>query len=182
MWFQGKSFSNHSTDSVKYIMTKQQAMSWSSQLYVIVTITMMQSLCIQSYNTTQVSRQPFKAIEDNTNKNTCSDDTECAPWTACQNSTCVCRQNENQLSIQCNTENLQLEVPKCSCVTYNNKTREITAGKCIEGCSNATFLYNSYLPKDPSGINTFMCKMKWNRTGRLCWEMFTRTCSISLLL
>ncbi len=25
---------------------------------------------------------------------------------------------------------------KCSCVTYDNQTREITAGECIEGCSN----------------------------------------------
>ena len=124
---------------------------------------MMQSLCIQSYNTAQVSRQPFKAIENN---NTCSNDTECAPWTACNNSTCVCRQNENQLTIKCNTENLQLMVQMCSCVTYNNnRTRDLTAGKCIEGCSNATFLYNSYLP---SKINRFMCEERWNRTGRLC--------------
>ncbi|XP_064390095.1 uncharacterized protein LOC135338015 [Halichondria panicea] len=144
-----------------------------TKVYMIVTITIMQSICIQSYNFTiqdsRVTEQPVNNDHFESFKSTtCSNDTDCPLWTTCNNNTCICRQIDQRLTAKC--ENLQLMARKCSCVTYDNQTREFTAGECIEGCSNDTTNNQLYfsIPSDPSEINRFMCEERWNRTGRLC--------------
>ncbi|XP_064390096.1 uncharacterized protein LOC135338017 [Halichondria panicea] len=140
-----------------------------STVYMIVTITVMQCICIQSTEVTekQVNNHHFEALKSTADE-TCSSDTDCLPWTTCNNNTCICRQTDQRLSAKCN--NLQLMVHTCSCVTFDNQTREITVGKCIEGCDNDTSKEQAYfvIPSDPSKINRFMCEERWNRTGRLC--------------
>ena len=135
-----------------------------STVYMIVTITVMQCVCIQN---TEVNNHHFKALKSTADE-TCSSDTDCLLWTTCNNNTCTCRQTDQRLSTKC--DNLQLMAQTCSCVTYDNQTMEITVGECIEGCSNDTSKEQAYcvIPFDPSEINRFMCEERWNRTGRLC--------------
>ena len=57
----------------------------------------------------------------------------CPLWGECNNSRCVCRDELSKyLSIKCEPETLQLSVVRCYCVTFDNETRELINGQCIE--------------------------------------------------
>ena len=100
----------------------------------------------------------------------CTEDADCPLWGECVNNRCVCREKlESYFSVKCNNETLELSVIKCHCVTFDNNTKELLEGSCIENCENK---YNKEqympLPKDVLKINQFMCEERWNRTGKLC--------------
>ncbi len=63
-----------------------------STVYMIVTITVMQCICIQSTEVTekQVNNHHFEALKSTADE-TCSSDTDCLPWTTCNNNTCICQ-------------------------------------------------------------------------------------------
>ena len=94
----------------------------------------------------------------------------CPLWGKCNDSKCVCSEELNNYnSIKCEPETLQLSVVRSHCVTFDNETRELFQGKCIENCENSD--ENSEylpLPLNINKLNQFMCEKKWNRTGRLC--------------
>ncbi len=84
---------------------------------MIVTITVMQCICIQNTELTKINNHHFEALKSTADE-TCSSDTDCLPWTTCNNNSCMCRQTDQSLSAKC--DNLQLMAHKCSCVTYDN--------------------------------------------------------------
>ena len=99
----------------------------------------------------------------------CQNNSDCPLWGECNNSGCVCRNGLSNDKIKCEPETLQLSVINCHCVTFDNETRELTEGKCIENCENGDDK-SEYLPLplNINKLNQFMCEEKWNRTGRLC--------------
>ena len=135
-------------------------------LQLVMMIILLQFINVESIITpTLVSEIAIRAIDSNKN---CMPN--CSPWTICKNNTCICRETNKTSFVECSSKNLQLKSKKCYCVTYDNQTKEIQVGSCIEGCTNATSKPGVYyyLPTDPTKINTFMCEERWNRTGRLC--------------
>ena len=99
-----------------------------------------------------------------------SNDSDCPLWGEEYNSRCVCRKElKNYISVKCEPETLQLSVIRAHCVTFNNETKDLTEGKCIENSENG-YEKSEYLPLplDINKLNQFMCEEKWNRTGRLC--------------
>ncbi len=127
------------------------------------------------------ANQQFSESTIQTNAS-CLVDTDCPIWAECDKTKCVCKVNLQHLRTLLCGENLQLSILRCHCVTYDNKTKEIFEGKCIENCENG-YSKSEYLPlpKDVSQLNQFMCEERWNRTGRLCGRCFTRTLSTGLL-
>ena len=99
----------------------------------------------------------------------CLNDSDCPVWGECKNNKCECKELNNCYSMKCEPETLQLSVVRCHCVTFDNETRELSLGKCIENCDNG-YEKSEYLPLplDINKLNQFMCEEKWNRTGRLC--------------
>ncbi len=114
--------------------------------------------------------------ESRTQTNTsCLMDTDCPIWAECNNRKCVCKEMlQNHRTVHCNKE-LQLSVIRCHCVTYDNRTDELTEGSCLQNCENKNDK-NEYLalPKDVSQLNQFMCEKRWNRTGQLCGRCLPR--------
>ena len=103
-------------------------------------------------------------------KTNCTEDADCPPWGECSNNRCECREElSSYFSVKCNNETLELSVIKCHCVTFDNETKQLLEGNCIENCEN-TYNKDQYmpLPKEVLKINHFMCEKRWNRTGRLC--------------
>ena len=101
-------------------------------------------------------------------KMSCTEDADCPPWGECSNSRCVCgKEIYNNYNLKCNNETLQLSVYKCHCVTFNNETKKLYEGNCIENCENGCRDFLP-LPTKTSKLNQFMCEERWNRTGRLC--------------
>ena len=95
----------------------------------------------------------------------CAGDTDCPPWGECSKNRCVCKEELTQYhSVKCNNETLQLSVIMFRCVTFDNKTKDLFEGSCIENHHREYML----LPTNTSKLNQFMCEEKWNRTGRLC--------------
>ena len=119
-----------------------------------------------------------EAMQEYSNQNTsiattegknCQVDIDCPFWTKCNNTKCVCKENlQNLVSVHC-SEELQLSVIRCHCVTFDNITNKLVEGKCVENCDSG-YDKSDYLPlpTDVSQLNQFMCEEKWNRTGRLC--------------
>ena len=108
---------------------------------------------------------------DTLEQSSCGNDTDCPLWTYCNEGYCRCRQNLNKnYGVKCSSDSMQLSVRRCCCVTYNNKTKKITEGGCIESCGDIVNYNELYftLPYNLSELNQFMCEDKWNRTGRLC--------------
>ena len=100
----------------------------------------------------------------------CMEDADCPPWGECSLDRCVCREElNNYFSVKCNNETLELSVIKRHCVTFDNETKQLLEGNCIENCEN-TYNKDQYmpLPKEALKINYFMCEERFNRTGRLC--------------
>ena len=119
------------------------------------------SLLLVSHGAQGDSESSFPSLD-------CSEDTDCPPWGECRNNRCVCREElHNYYNVQCNNDTLKLSVYKCHCVTFDNETKELFEGNCIENCENKHKHYLP-LPIDTSKLNQFMCEEKWNRTGRLC--------------
>ena len=141
-------------------MAKLSTKHSSLFFYLFLTTFMVPSLCVESV----LSHKAEEQIEMTEN---CSD---CPPWTLCQNKTCICRKTDKTLPVKCSSNNLQLIIKKCNCATFDNQTKKILTGSCIEGCSKETERQGVYfyLSSDPQKINTFMCEKQWNRTGRLC--------------
>ena len=114
--------------------------------------------------------QANQQFSDGSRTNTsCLVDTDCPIWAECNNTKCVCKEMlQNHRTVHC-SEELQLSVIRCHCVTYDNRTDELTEGSCFQNCENNNNK-NEYLPlpKDVSQLNQFMCEERWNRTGRLC--------------
>ena len=99
-----------------------------------------------------------------------SGNSDCPLWGEYYNSSCECKKEfKNYNSIKCEPKTLQLSVIRSHCVTYDNKTKELIEGNCIENSDNggekSEYLL---LPLDINKLNQFMCEEKWNRTGRLC--------------
>ena len=104
-----------------------------------------------------------------TQLHSCKADTDCLPWTECNNTKCICKDFELMNNIRCDKDTLQLSVIRCHCVTLDNVTNQLIQGNCIENCEN-NYYKSDYLslPKNVSQLNQFMCEKRWNRTGRLC--------------
>ena len=102
----------------------------------------------------------------------CSVDADCPLWTACRNSSCVCREElGHKNAITCDRETLQLAVLRCHCVTLDPETSELIEGNCIQNCETTSEKFIKqylHLPTNVSQLNYFMCEKTWNRTGRLC--------------
>ena len=100
------------------------------------------------------------------------DDMYCPPWTYRhhENSSCECGDNLNY-KLYCyyysnTSENYELQVSNCFCVTYNTITRETIAGYCPYN----VFLPDLKLPNNNSSgtvLNQQVCGM-WKRRGILC--------------
>ena len=102
------------------------------------------------------------------NATTCTQENDCPIWTDCNYGYCECKETLNDYKVfKCDRETLQLSVLKCHCVTYDNETKDITEGICIENCKIGNNVYVE-LPLNVSELNEFMCEERWNRTGRLC--------------
>ena len=109
--------------------------------------------------------QSVKETDSLVVKSTCTGHIDCPPWGECSNNRCVCKEELNQYySVRCNNETLQLSVIKFHCVTFDNNTKDLFEGSCIE---NHHRHYRS-LPINTTKLNQFMCEERWNRTGRLC--------------
>ena len=109
--------------------------------------------------------QSVKETDSLVVKSTCTGHIDCPPWGECSNNRCVCKEELNQYySVRCNNETLQLSVIKFHCVTFDNKTKDLFEGSCIE---NHHRHYRS-LPINTTKLNQFMCEERWNRMGRLC--------------
>ena len=132
----------------------------------------------------QLIHEPAEDTNRISLKGICKDNSDCPLWGYCNNSRCLCKENlHDNYKIKCD-DNVQLSVRRCSCVTYDNETKEITEGECIESCGGTINNYDLYftLPYNLSELNQFMCEDKWNRTGRLCGKCLPRTCTTGLLL
>ncbi len=76
-----------------------------------------------------VAKFSAEAMQEYSNQNTliaktegknCQVDTDCPFWTKCNNTKCVCTENlQNLVSVHC-SEELQLSVIRCHCVTFDN--------------------------------------------------------------
>ena len=98
----------------------------------------------------------------------CANELDCPPWAACINQLCVCFQNVLARIVQCSNDTLQVAVKKNYCVTYDNITKQLHTGLCIENVYNGyTDIYQP-LPINPLEINQKMCGGHWNREGQLC--------------
>ena len=98
----------------------------------------------------------------------CRENVNCPPWGECINNKCMCREElDSYYSVKCDNETLQLSVLKCHCLTFDNETKQLFEGNCIENCENHNKEYLP-LPMEINKLNEFMCGEKWNRTGRLC--------------
>ena len=94
---------------------------------------------------------------------------DCPLWGKRIHNECVCREElAGYQSVKCDDKTLQLSVIKCHCVTFDNKTKQLFGGNCIENCMNNHTDQYLQLPKETFKINQFMCEERWNRTGRLC--------------
>ncbi|XP_064396106.1 uncharacterized protein LOC135343084 [Halichondria panicea] len=116
----------------------------------------------------EVMQEYSTSIATKEGKN-CQVDIDCPFWTKCNNTKCACKENlQNLVSVHC-SEELQLSVIRCHCVTFDNITNKLVEGKCMENCDSG-YDKSDYLPlpTDVSQLNQFMCEEKWNRTGRLC--------------
>ena len=134
------------------------------------------TLCHCAYNKLPTERRNIEKFIELMNtevsgNKSCRDDKDCPLWAYCNDSYCLCRESlKNNYRVKCSDSDLQLSVGRCSCVTYNNVTKTMTEGECIESCGS-TFNDNELyftLPLKLSKLNQFMCENKWNRTGRLC--------------
>ena len=95
----------------------------------------------------------------------CIEDANCPPWGECSNNRCECREElSSYYSVKCNNETLQLTVVNCHCVTFDNTSKNLFEGSCIENHHREYLL----LPAETLKLNQIMCEEKWNRTGRLC--------------
>ena len=134
-------------------------------MLTLLTIIRSSSLCA-NYSESKWSEREIK--NDLLRKSENSSD--CPLWGEYNNSRCECRDELSDYNtIKCEPETLQLSVVRCHCVTFDNNTRELSLGKCIENCENG-YEKSEYLPLplDINKLNQFMCEEKWNRTGRLC--------------
>ena len=98
----------------------------------------------------------------------CENDSDCPPWAVCSNqSVCKCSHNLPD-KVDCNDITLQLSVVRGHCVTYDNSTKVLHLGLCIENCENKYKDVYFPLPINPLEINEKMCGGHWNREGQLC--------------
>ena len=141
---------------------------------VIVLYTTARGQCISSFKRTsndELTLEPTKETSTTSLRRDCKDNSDCPLWGYCNNSRCLCKENlHDNYEIKCDDDNIQLSVLSCSCATYDNETRRITEGKCIQSCGSIYNMQELYftLPYNLSELNQFMCEDKWNRTGRLC--------------
>ena len=149
----------------------------SSLNYLLVSLLCLHVAHVQCKNlsklktvTPQGANVFLQALQFSRQKNfQCEHGSDCPPWAVCNNrSTCTCLQNMPYLDCADNT--LQIAVMMNHCVTYNNSTRELHTGLCIENCYRVKEQKHMHLPLpiDPLEMNEKMCGGHWNREGQLC--------------
>lgn len=91
----------------------------------------------------------------------------CAPWSYCKNEKCTCGPIQDDI-LKCG-KGVTSVLDRC-CLTYDEGSNIMEAGKCIYNVENSSDFQNTIyhmLPSNISAINNFMCG-RFNRNGTLC--------------
>ena len=99
----------------------------------------------------------------------------CVPWTT-DKPKCTCKNENFNGKVKCENYSQVLSILDCFCMTYDDASKSIEVGVCVENCmaiksSLNDKLYRIDLPptwENLYTLNSLMCVELFQRTGRLC--------------